>query len=276
MRRLKVLAAAYACDPSRGSEMAVGWGWVTAIARNHDLWVICADWQRESIERFVSQDAEKLANLRFVYVSPKPWHYVDSVWFWRKCEGSILKPLVHWSYKLWQRDAYRLARDLDAAVHFNLVHQLTFVGFRFPGHLWKLGIPFVWGPIGGLENTPWRLLPAMGMRGAIYYCARNLVNSIHRRFLLQPRHALAAAGPGVIAATGGVRGEILRWYGVDSEIVCEVGPPETAKTFALRVSEEPLRIVWSARLLPGKALNLLLQALASIPDTTNWRLGHIR
>src|SRR5208282_4513652 len=104
MKRLKVLAAAYACDPSRGSEMAVGWGWATAASNNHDVWVLCADWQRESIDRFVARNPGKFPNLRFVYVSPKPWHYTDTHWFWRKCESSIFKPLVHWSYKLWQRD----------------------------------------------------------------------------------------------------------------------------------------------------------------------------
>jgi len=253
--------------------MAVGWGWVTAIARSHDVWVLCADWQRESIERFVARNPGKFANLRFVYVSPKPWHYTDSHWLWRKCESSILKPLVHASYRLWQRDAYAEALELHRSIGFDLAHQLTFVGFRFPGHLWKLGIPFVWGPIGGLENTPWRLLPTMGPRGAMYYGARNVVNSMHRRFLRQPRKAFAAAGPGVIAATSGIQREIQHWYGVESEIICEVGlPPQTAATYSLRANGEPLRLAWSGRHLPGKALNLLLRALSRLPESIDWRL----
>jgi glycosyltransferase involved in cell wall biosynthesis len=273
MRRLKVLAAAYACDPSRGSEMAVGWGWVTAIARSHDVWVLCADWQRESIDRFVARNRGKFANLCFVYVSPKPWHYADSQWFWRKCESSILKPLVHASYRLWQRDAYAEALELHRSIGFDLTHQLTFVGFRFPGHLWKLAIPFVWGPIGGLENTSWRLLPTMGLRGAMYYGARNVVNSMHRQFLRQPRKAFDAAGPGVIAATSSIQREIRRWYEVNSQVICEVGlPPETADTYQLRANGEPLRLAWSGRHLPGKALNLLLYALGDVPNTTDWRL----
>src|SRR5208283_2494103 len=137
------------------------------------------------------------------------------------CEGSILKPLMHFSYKIWQRDALRLARELHEKVQFDLVHQITFVGFRFPGHLWKLDVPFVWG--------------AMGGQGSIYHGARNLVNSMHRRFLRLPRKAFAAAGPGVIAATSGIRREILRWYGVESEVICEVGlPPQTGNTYAMR------------------------------------------
>lgn len=253
--------------------MAVGWGWVTAIARSHDVWVLCADWQRETIERFVARYLGNVANPRFVYVSPKPWHYTDSNFFWRKCESSILKPLVHASYRLWLRDAYAEALELHRSIGFELAHQLTFVGFRFPGHLWKVGIPFVWGPIGGLENTPWGLLPTMGAQGAIYYGARNLVNSMHRHFLRQPRNAFAAAGPGVIAAISSIQREIQRWYGVSSEVICEVGlPPSAADARSMRGNEEPLKLAWSGRHLPGKALHLLLRALANVPDTTDWRL----
>jgi glycosyltransferase involved in cell wall biosynthesis len=273
MRRLKVLIAAYACDPYIGSEMAVGWSWPTAIARNHDVWVITAEWQRESIERFIACAPATYSNIHFAYVTAKPWHYSDANRFWRMCEGSILKPLMHFSYRIWQRDALKLARELHEKVQFDLVHQLTFVGFRFPGHLWKLDVPFVWGPIGGLENMPIRLLPAMGAQGAIYHGARNLVNSMHRRFLRLPRKAFAAAGPGVIAATSGIRREILRWYGVESEVICEVGlPPQTGNTYAMRQDGEALRIAWSGRHISRKALDLLLRALADVPDTIDWRL----
>ena len=35
---LKVLISAYACEPSKGSEPAIGWDWVTEIAnRGHHL-----------------------------------------------------------------------------------------------------------------------------------------------------------------------------------------------------------------------------------------------
>lgn len=269
----KLLVAAWACDPFGGSEQAVGWGWLDLIRQSHEVWVITANFQRKNIERELRSRPTEFRNVEFHYVPHRPWHYTEPSGFWRFVEGSIAKPIMHWSYKIWQRDAYKLACALQARVHFDLAHQLTFVGFRFPGHLWKLDIPFVWGPIGGLENTPWRLLPTMGFRGGIYYGARNVVNSMHRRFLRQPRKALVAAGPGVIAATGGIHREIQHWYGVDSEIICEVGlPSEAVDKYPLRYSGEPLHLIWSGRLLPGKALHLLLNALAKLPNGIEWRL----
>jgi glycosyltransferase involved in cell wall biosynthesis len=40
----------------------------------------------------------------------------------------------------------------------------------------------------------------------------------------------------------------------------------------LRGYGDPLRLAWSGRHLPGKALHLLLHALAQMPETTDWRL----
>ena len=252
----------------------MGWAWLAAIKDRHDVHVLTARYQRDWIEAEVRNNPAEFSRVRFHYIEPPLWAYDYSNGFWRwQANIPLLVPLFHRYYQRWMRAAYKTARELNRRVHFDLVHQLTFVGFRFPGHLAKLGIPFVWGPIGGLENTPWRLVPAMGIRGAAYYAARNIVNSWHKRFSRAPRKAFAAAGPGVIAATGGIRREIQRWYGVDAEVICEVGlSAQTCNTYAMRGDGEPLRIAWSGLHLPGKALHLLLRALSHVPDTTDWRL----
>jgi len=269
---MKIIACAYACNPSHGSEDGVGWGWVNAVAKHHEVWVLTASYHRLDVEEALRREPENSGRLHFAYIKEKPWHYQPTP-VWLKIENSIVKPIVNWAYRLWLLDAFILGEQLHSEIGFDLAHQITYVGFRFPGHLWKLNIPFVWGPIGGLENTPWEILPTMGPRGATYYGARNVVNSIHRRFLQQPRKALAAAGPGVIAATSGIRRELQRWYGVDSEVICEVGlPTENVGHTLMRTNGERLKIVWSGRLLPGKALHLLFHALADLPDTIDWHL----
>jgi hypothetical protein len=269
---MKVLACAYACNPYHGSEEGVGWGWVNAIAKHHEVWVLTAVYHRPDLERTNCQ-SEECGRLHFIYVEKKPWHYRPTP-AWIRIENSIAKPIVNWAYRCWLRDAFILAAHLHREIGFDLVHQLTYVGFRFPGHLWKLNTSFVWGPIGGLENTPWRLLTSMGPRGAIYYALRNMVNAMHRRFLRPPRMAFAAAGLGVIAATTGIQREIRHWYGVDSEVISEIGSPEQANhAHSIRADDrEPLRIAWSGLHLPGKALQLLLRALARLPESINWRL----
>ena len=55
----------------------------------------------------------------------------------------------------------------------------------------KINKPFVWGPIGGLENSPWRFLPSLGLKGFIFfYFGRNIINLWQRHFLLRPKKAV--------------------------------------------------------------------------------------
>ena len=136
------------------------------LEHRHDVHVLTARYQRDWIEAEVSNKPDEFSRVRFHYVEPPLWSYNDTSGFWRwQANIPLLVPLFHRYYHRWMRAAYKTACELNRWCQFDLVHQLTFVGFRFPGHLWKLGIPFVWGPIGGLENTPWRLLPTMGAQG---------------------------------------------------------------------------------------------------------------
>jgi glycosyltransferase involved in cell wall biosynthesis len=257
-----ILISAYACNPKHGSEEAVGWNWAQMIARSHRVTVLTAKHQEPDIRAVCDPGG----NPRFVFVPHQPWHYTPTP-IWRAIENSIAKPIMNFAYLAWLRDAYVLARKLAARERFDLAHQLTYVGFRFPGHLWKLGLPFVWGPVGGLENTAWGLLPVMGFGGAIYYGGRNLINSAQRRWLRSPRLAAAAAGPGLIAATHAIARELKALYGVDSTVISEVvAPLELSPASApARRPGESLRVVWSGLHLPGKALNLLLEALGRLP-----------
>jgi glycosyltransferase involved in cell wall biosynthesis len=258
-----VLVCAYACDPELGSEQAVGWGWATMIARLHDVHVITGSPGRASIERELARDPTRYRRLTFHFVERHRWRTLERVW----------KPAYLMTYRRWQRQAYALARTLHERERFDLVHQVTYVGYRVPGLLWKLDAPFVWGPIGGLENTPWRLLPMLGFVGAGYYACRNLINAAHRILLRRPRKAFHAARGGILAATRGIQREIQRWYGEASTVLCEVLPPPVARREPSRRAEgEPLRLSWSGLHLPGKALPLLLDALAALPPHVRWTL----
>lgn len=273
MSRIRVLAIAYACDPSRGSEYGVGWGWVNAIAADHDVTVITADFNSSNIESLLAEHHErKHHNPRFVYVQNLPWHYRPSK-FWSKIEGSFAKPLMNLSYQNWLRCAFDEAKLELERDRYDLIHLITFVGWRFPGKFYRLGLPFVWGPIGGMKNTPWKLLPVLGPKGAIYYAGRNLINSLQLKTLPGPKRALRAANEGVIAATSEIQQELWTHFRVKSRVICEVGPPDVGGPKRLgRVNSEALRICWSGQHLPGKALHLLLLAVASLPKNINYQL----
>ncbi|HEV2485809.1 MAG TPA: glycosyltransferase [Terracidiphilus sp.] len=262
--RLKVLVSAYACSPSRGSEYGVGWGWVEAISKYHDLWVLTAAHSKDDIEAELLRRPELQSKLRFHYI-PKRRFFLDDV------NGS---PTHLYNYKHhWQRAAYEVGKTLHEQIRFDIVHQLTYVGFRVPGFLWQLDAPFVWGPIGGLEQTTWALIPSLGLRGGLHFLARNLLNERDRRFSRAPKLAFTKADGGIIAATTGIQKEISRFYAHDSTVISEIGlPPVTRQTPIQRLPAEPLCLLWCGNLIPLKALPFLLSALQMLPVDLNWRL----
>jgi glycosyltransferase involved in cell wall biosynthesis len=272
-RRLTVLVHAYACNPRYGSEEGVGWGWVCAIAEHHDLHVMTAAYHEPDIEAALDADPALRDRVRFHYVPHRAWHYSPTP-LWKRIEASIAKPIMHMAYRSWQRAAYRYAKTLSRSTQFDLVHVITYVGFRFPGKFWKLPMPLVWGPIGGLENTPWRYFRVFRPAGWVKFAGRNIINTLHKLLLISPRRAFRKAEGGVIAATSAIQSEIRKWYGVDSVVRCEIGTvdqPGAAGTVE-RTANEAMRIVWSGLHEAHKALPLLLDSLQSLPDSVNWKL----
>lgn len=265
-RRFKVLVCAYRCSPVRGSEYAVGWGWAESIAKYHDLWILTDEETRDEIDLELARRPELKERMNFSYIPRLQYKRLERIW----------KPLDNYTYKhQWQEEAYQAAIELNKKIHFDLAHQITYVGFRLPGRLWEMDIPFVWGPVGGLEQTNWKLIPHLGPSGMLFYTARNLINAWQKKYLKISQLAFAKTKKkgAVIAATQGIRDEIKKYYDVDSEVLCEVGlPPLQTRVIDKRNVTEPLRICWSGRQYHGKALNFLLDALRDIPLAINWEL----
>lgn len=259
-----MLISAYACSPYQGSEPGVGWGFVYALAKLHDLWVIVEEEKfRGDIERYLSENGDFANSVRFFFLRKRRNRWLRKLW----------PPSYYWFYRRWNDDAFFLAQKLHREVGFDLVHQLTMVGFREPGYLWKLGIPFVWGPIGGMGLFPWRFLPVVGAYGALYYLGYNSFNAFQMRFARRSKLAARAATSGLITATPeNQRGAKLFWN-CPSTLISEVGSPSLASLPPVkRQKGEPLRLVWAGQHTPGKALNLGLEALAMLPAGMKWEL----
>jgi len=263
-RRLKVLVSAYACSPVRGSEPGMGWGWVTVLSRHHDLWVLA---EKEKFEAGIAAELERRPELqervRFHFIANRRHKVLRKLW----------PPSYYWFLRQWHKRAYRLARRLHADVGFDVVHQLNMVGFREPGYLWRLGVPFVWGPVGGLGLMPWRFMASLGPAGAVFHAGRNLLNMLHRRLLVRPRRAARRTQGRLVAATSGTAEAVARLFGERSHVICEAGPPNhEPEPINTRRPDEPLRLVWSGLHIARKALPLLLRAVARLPGEVRWQL----
>lgn len=263
-QRLKVLVSAYACSPRKGSEPAVGWGFVLAMAEHHDLWVMVEeDKFRSDIEEWQRENPEYAGRLHFNFLHKRRNRWLRRLW----------PPSYYWYYRRWHRDALSLGRDLHEEVGFDLVHQLTMVGYREPGYLWRLDPPFVWGPVGGMGLFPWRFLGSVGARGALYYLGYNAYNWLQARILSRPKVAAQRASSGLVVATEENRVAAERHWNCTGLVIPEVGlPPVSPHSVNRREVGEPMRIIWSGQHIPRKALDLGLWALARLPAEASWEL----
>lgn len=251
--RLKVLLGCYACDPGYGSEPGMGWNFVSNIARHHDVHAIVEEGEfKETLTKFAAEHPEKVQNITFHFV--RRTHHETLRKFW--------PPSYYWFYRSWHRRAYKLARELDKKENFDIVHQVTISGFREPGFLWKLGKPFIWGPLGGFTDTPWCLLGSLGLGGALHFAVRNILNGIQKRFGLSCR-AAARHSASILTSTTKAVEEIKRFWGREAVLMNEVGLETGHTTYQPQTHKPgtPLRICWAGEHIPRKALDLLLHAL---------------
>ena len=255
-KKIKILVSAYACAPHKGSEPGMGWGFVMGLANFHQLHVIVEKkkWE-QPINDFLNQNPKLNDSVTFYFIDKKRNKLLRKIW----------PPSYYWYYKKWQKDAFKLAKQLDQKENFDLIHQLNMVGYREPGYLWKINKPFVWGPIGGLENSPWRFLPSLGLKGFIFYLSRNIINLWQRYFLSRPKKAVNRSNVTLISATSNTSKIAKLIWDKDSHVICEVGSQnKQKKDIKMRLESEPLKIVWSGLHISRKNLPLLLKALTKV------------
>ena len=260
-RRARVLQLSYACGPGRGSEPGIGWHRALEAAKSFDVWVLCEGHEfAESIRRYLDADGP-IRGLHFTFVYKRGYE--------RRLER--IPGLYQFIYRLWQRRALHAARRLHAEVGFDLVHQVNIASFRSPGLFWQLDAPFVWGPVGGTQNYPWRFLGEAGLRGALGEMLRSTANDLQLRHSSRVRAAARRAAR-VLASSSINRRRLADALGIDSQLLCDVGIEEIAgepKDF-----EEPraIKILWCGEFSPRKALSLLIKALARLPGGVPYQL----
>jgi glycosyltransferase involved in cell wall biosynthesis len=242
----------------------VGWQYAIHLARHHDVTVLCGDVEREKPTakehaRF-KQVSSLPPGLSIVYVEPSRATQI--------CERIHRLSLMWWmfyvAYNLWQRSALRVARQLVRQDRPDVVHHLNMIGFREPGYLYTLGIPFVLGPLGGANNTPHGYGSACGQENRLTGSLRTVVNEIQKRIAWRPRQAARAARH-IWAATPRERAMVTEIWGCEAELFPETGAnpqPEFTPRPPLDDAGR-LRVLWSGSHCQRKCLPILIDALAT-------------
>ena len=269
--RRKVLVLAYVISPFRGSEYSVAWNFVTQMSRWCDITVLFGAsgphmGDVDEIQDYLRQHA--VPNVRFVPVAPGRLANLLN----QANRKGWLTYSFYFAYRLWHQQAYRRAVELVRAERFDLVHYLGPIGYREPGYLWQLGLPYVWGPIGGANNLPRQLAAALPWSGKLKLTLRAAVNWFQLRFSWRVRRALSRVDV-LLTATTENQALFRDVLGKDSLYLPEngiVGP--IALDRAKFADLGTIQLIWIGSVEARKALRILVEALARCRTAGRFRV----
>ena len=256
---MKVLVSAYACEPGRGAEPGVGWNVVRELSQEHELWVLT----RKKHEREVLECGEDwIDRVHWVFIDPPRW-----LTFWKSGRRGLYP-----FYALWQWEAWKQAKVLQEENQFDVVHHLTFGQYWVPTPLSKMGIPFVYGPVGGGESTPPGLAEHYSTKGKVRELIRDAVRQwlpaipAFKRWYLESDWTLAATEDtaNALRRVGITEMEVLPQSGI--------GDGDEAERFCLargpvrKSGNEVLKIVSACRLIHWKAVDLAIEAVVQAKE----------
>ncbi len=250
---MKVLLSAYACEPHRGSEEGFGWNWSTHLAKEgHEVWVATRTWAREAVEQEMRDNP--IPNLHFNFVEI-PERYKPAM-------KGIFGVYAH--YFLWQRAAYRFAKELMEEHRIDLAHHVTWGSLIGGSWLWRLDVPFVFGPVGGGQVAPAAFKSYFPTRwrqeSARTFITEKVLPSL-------PATKKMLKNTELLLATNSDTLNIANDMGVKrSELFLDTGLPDHyfAKAHKTGFTTKKMNILWVGRLLERKAIKLALQVVAKL------------
>lgn len=253
---MKVLINAYACSPGMGSEPGMAWNWVVNLAKFCELYIITEGEFREKIEAVVPT-LEQGGNMHFYY---NPVSDEIRKMCWNQGDWRFYK-----YYRQWQWKTYLIAKDICEKERIDVLHQLNMIGFREPGYLWKLskenGVPFVWGPIGGLKQFPTAYLKEAGLKMQLFMRLKNFLNIWQLKHEKRVDEALKTAKLLISSIPDSYRA-LKKYKGLESIVIPETGCFLSEDISTSRFDTEEFHIMWVGKFDFRKQLPLALQAVA--------------
>lgn len=132
----KVLLSAFSCNPTKGSEPGNGWNWAIGLAnKGFEVHCITRITEKADIESKAIPE-----NLHFYFVELS---------FGLKKLYFASQATMYLYYLLWQRKAYKKAKSLNKKIKFQVAHHVTWGSLQMGSFMYKLNVPFVFGPAGG-------------------------------------------------------------------------------------------------------------------------------
>lgn len=189
---MRILLLSYAFSPFKGSEFSVAWNYALHMGKKHHLDIIIGlvddHMGNFKILPEIQKEIEK-KKLKVNIIPVHPNKIANVLNFLNK--KNIFPYSFYFAYKYWHKQAYKKSLGLVSKNNYDLVHYQNPIGYREPGYLWKLDIPYVWGPIGGINTFNENLKSFLKLKGLIDLYLRKYSNFFNYRFNKRLKKAFA-------------------------------------------------------------------------------------
>jgi glycosyltransferase involved in cell wall biosynthesis len=259
---MRVLLSAYACRPNTGTEPGNGWNWGFYLAQR-GVSVCCLTSERN--RKFIGPQLQQqpVAGLQIVYVPVPKW--VDDL------QRKNHYRFVYLHYYFWQKAAYQTAQPLHQAQPFDVVHHVTYGSIHMGSRLWKLGIPLVFGPVGGGQQPPLLLKKYFGGSWRKEQL-RTFAGHLLLR-LFKAGQTLRAAS--LVLTTNYETYALATRYGassvrlsLDTALPASFYPDKVPE----RATHNQLKALWVGSMHPRKGVSFLLDVFANLPKHITLKL----
>lgn len=261
--RLRIGLLAAACQPGRGSEPGIGWNWVRSLAAaGHDIELFTTadpEHNRSTVAAFAQAGGPGRLRLHPVPAPPRPTP-----------ADRLIPPMMReeWQslqgYFSWLSTVDDLARS-GALSDVDVVQHVTLGSLNCGSVLAQLRQPLVFGPVGGGQRCPARLLPLLGASG-YGELLRDAGWAGRRRLSRRFRHTMRRAD--VVFATNRDTARLATGHGARRVelMMCE---GVWADSLVAAVPERELTapvLLWVGSLRPRKAPGLALRAFRHVVE----------
>ena len=254
MEKKRILVSAYGCEPGRGSEAGVGWNWVLQLAREYDVHVIARANDAEKIEANIPEDLRD--SLHFTYYDTKKWLM--------KIKKKSKRLYIY--YTFWQIGIIKVIKRLKKEYDFDYSMHLTFGSLWMPTFLPFFKIPFIWGPVGGADCVPKKLIKRLPFKDRVVQRFRYFLikTSPINLFVAYPSRKAV----GILCRTENNIAAIPKKHRHKAKVIIETGMSEEVfkneKDYS--VGNETVEIAVVGRLIPIKNVEAAIESLRIVKE----------
>ncbi|GAA5441298.1 glycosyltransferase family 4 protein [Deinococcus caeni] len=248
--KYEIMISAFALDPNKGTEPGNGWRWAYGMLDHFaHVHVLTRSDNRKGVENFLEKNTT-------VNVSNLTIHYIDTK-----------KIPIGGSYVLWQIDAFKKAKKIIRNSNIKLIHHVTYGSLQGGSFLWKMQTPFIFGPVGGGQTSPFKMRQIFGKK----QIAEGIRTIVTRVIHISPVHRALARWASMVLTTNSDTYKIVnKLGGRNIRMFLDSGIDEDLILRGVKEPSHNLKILWVGRLMPRKGILLAVESLSILKKHVNF------